>query len=80
MFTDKDREDLAYVSKQIKATAQLVVDYNLRTEARVAGLEATVGVLANSKGLDPNLVQKTISDAVDTALSRIKLTTTEETP
>jgi hypothetical protein len=45
--------------------------------AQVEALNATVGVLANSQGLDANLVQKTIADAVAAAMSRLKITTAE---
>lgn len=38
MFTDKDRELLGYISKQVKATAQLVIDKDNITAADLAAL------------------------------------------
>lgn len=49
-----------------------------RVEAELAALKAAVGTLANSQGLDPGLIQATISEAVDRALADVSITLTSE--
>ncbi len=49
-----------------------------RVEAEVAALQTAVGVLANGQGLDPKLVQRTIEESVDKALSGLSVTLTTE--
>lgn len=63
MFTDKDRELLSYISKQVKATAQLVVDYsNIPDEQLDAIASRVVSKLPGS--IDGSLVKQAVKEAL----------------
>lgn len=82
MYSDADRARDARTATEANYAHIHAKAANTKADqltARVTALEAAVGVLANSQGLNPDLVQKTISDAVSKSLANIKLTT-EETP
>lgn len=78
MYTDADRARDEYQVKQNKAIAQLVVDYALKTDTRIQSLEAAVGILANSQGVNPDLIAKLIAEKIGAIKVDVVVTNPEE--
>ena len=84
MFTDADRATLEALAtneaNRYKSAGNRYSDLANRlsgVNAELAATKAALGVLANSQGVDPGLIAKTIGDAVTVALSKIKITNEE---
>lgn len=61
----------------LASTNYYVLQTQSKLEAQITALTAAVTTLANSQGLDPNLVQKTIEDSIDKAMSELRITREE---
>ncbi|MEO5745789.1 MAG: N-acetylmuramoyl-L-alanine amidase [Terracoccus sp.] len=70
--------DSTTVAGILASTNYYVLQTRNRLETQIAALTAAVATLANSQGLDPNLVQKTIEDSIDKAMSELRINRSEE--
>ena len=94
MFTDEDRAllrrvalseksgapGLPYLSSQVRSAAQGEADRSAALVVKVQALEATVGVLANSQGVNPDLIAKLIAEKIGAIKVDVVVTNPEETP